>query len=97
MVDIYENIEEYYRNKKCKIVVVFDDMIADMLNNQKRNPIVIELFTEGRQLNISLDFITQSNFVVTKKGQTKFYTLSYYKNSKQMRVSTKRLKSFIRH
>ena len=35
MVDIYENIEEYYRNKKCKIVVVFDDMIADMLNNQK--------------------------------------------------------------
>ena len=73
-------------------------MIADMLNNQKRNIIIVtELFPEGSQLKISLDFITQSNFAITKKCQTKFYTLSYYKNSKQMGVSTKRLKSFIRH
>ena len=58
--DIYENIEEYNRNKERKILIVFDDMIADMLNNKKLNPIVTELFIRVRKVNISLDFITQS-------------------------------------
>ena len=44
MNDIYKNIEEYDPNKNQKILIVFDDMIADMLNNEKRNPIVAELF-----------------------------------------------------
>ena len=35
MDDIYKNIEEYNSNKKCKILIVFDDMIADMLSNKK--------------------------------------------------------------
>ena len=43
MDDIYKNIEEYDPNKKSKILIVFDDMIADMLSNKKRNPIVTEL------------------------------------------------------
>ena len=42
MDDIYKNIEEYYPNNKRKISIVFDDMIADMLNNKKLNPIVTE-------------------------------------------------------
>ena len=58
--DIYENIEEYNLNKERKILIVFDDMIADMLNNKKLNPIVTELFIRVRKVNISLDFITQS-------------------------------------
>ena len=65
---IYKNIEEYNPNIKRKILIVFDDMIADMLSNKKLNPILTELFIRGRKLtfNISLVFITQSHFAVPK-------------------------------
>ena len=66
MDGIYKNNEEYNQNKKRSILIVFDDMIADMLNNKKLNPVVTELFIRGRKLNISLVFITQSYFVVSK-------------------------------
>ena len=66
MDDIYKNIEGYNPNKKRKILIVFDNMIADMLSNKKLNPIVTELFIRGRKLNISLVFITQSYFAVPK-------------------------------
>ena len=56
--DIYKNIEEYNPKKKQKILIVFDDMIADVLSYQKLNPIVTELFIRGRKLNIYLVFIT---------------------------------------
>ena len=58
MDDIYKNIEKYNPNKKRKILIVFDNMIADILSNQKLNPIVTELFIRSRKLNISLVFIT---------------------------------------
>ena len=60
MDDIQKNIEENNPNKKQKTLIVFDDMIADMLSNEKVNPVIIELFIRGRMLNISLVFITQS-------------------------------------
>ena len=44
MDDIYKKIEEHSPNKKRKILMVFDDTIADMLTNKKINPIVTELF-----------------------------------------------------
>ena len=66
MDDIYKNIEEYNRNKKRKILILFDDMIADMISNKKLDPIITELFIRGRKLNISLVFITQSYFAVPK-------------------------------
>ena len=44
MQDVYKNIEDYNPNKKCKILIVFDDMIADMSNNKKLNLVVTELF-----------------------------------------------------
>ena len=66
MVDIYKNIEEYKPNKNRKILIIFEDMIADMLDNRKFNPVVTELFIRGRKLNISLVFITQSYFAVPK-------------------------------
>ena len=67
MDDIYnKNIEEYDPNKKRKTVIVFDDMIADILSNKGLNTIVTELFNRGRKLNISLVFITQTYFVVLK-------------------------------
>ena len=66
MDNIYKNIEKYNPNKKCKILIVFDDMIADMRSNKKLNSIVTELFTRNRKVNISLVFITQSCFRVPK-------------------------------
>ena len=66
MDDIYKNIEERNANKKRKILIVFDDIIVDMLSNKKLNPIVTELFIRVRKLNISLVFITQSYFAMPK-------------------------------
>ena len=66
MQDVYKNIEVYNPIKKRKILIVFDDMIADMINNNKLNPIVTELFIRGRKLNISIVFITLSYFKVPK-------------------------------
>ena len=60
MQNVYKNIEEYNIGKKRKILIVFDDMIADMINNKELNSIVTGLFIRGRKLNISLVFITQS-------------------------------------
>ena len=64
--DVYKNINNYNLNKENKILIVFDDMIADMINNKKLNSIVTELFIRGRKLNISLVFIMQSYFKVPK-------------------------------
>ena len=61
MYDVYKNINNYNPDKENKILV-FDDMIADMINNKKLNSIVTESFIRGRKLNISLVFITQSYF-----------------------------------
>ena len=66
MQDVYKNIEDYNPIKKRKILIVFDDMMADMINNNKLNPIVTELFIRGRKLNISIVSITQSYFKVPK-------------------------------
>ena len=59
MDDIYENIEEYNPHKEQKTLIVFDDMIADILSNKILNPIETELFMRGRKLNIFLTFISQ--------------------------------------
>ena len=66
MQDVYKNIDEYNIDKGRKILLVFDDMIADMINSEKINSIVTELFITGRKLNISFVFITQSYFKVPK-------------------------------
>ena len=49
MDDIYKNIEEQNPNKKRKILIVFDDVIADILNNKKLNPILTSLFIRGKK------------------------------------------------
>ena len=66
MCNVYKNINYYNPDKENKILIVFDDMIADMIHNKKLNSIVTELFIRGRKLNISLVFITQSYFKVPK-------------------------------
>ena len=66
MHDVYKKIDHYNPDKENKMLIVFDDMIAYMINNKKLNSIVTELFIRGRKLNISLVFITQSYFKVLK-------------------------------
>ena len=66
MHDVDKNIDECNPNKENKILIVFDDMIADMIHNKKLNSIVTELFIRGKKVNISLVFTTQSYFKVPK-------------------------------
>ena len=80
MQDDYKNIDDYNPRKKRKILIVFDDMIADIINNNKLSPIVTELFIRGRKLNISIVFIMQSYFKV-QKGVRLNSTRFYYENS----------------
>ena len=56
--DVNKKINDYNPDKENMILIVFHDMIADMIHNKKLNSIVIELFIRGRKLNISLVFIT---------------------------------------
>ena len=64
MHDVYKNIDDHNPDKENKILIVFDDVIADMIHKEKLNSIVTELFIRRRKLNISLVFITQSYFKV---------------------------------
>ena len=57
MQDVYKNIEDYNPIKKRKVLIVLDDMIADMINNNKLNPIVTELFIRGRKLIFLLSLL----------------------------------------
>ena len=66
MHDVYKNIDDYNLDKENEILIVFNDMIADMVHNKKLNLIVTELFLRGRKLNISIAFITQSYFKFPK-------------------------------
>ena len=65
MQDVYKSNEEHNVGKKHKLLIVFDDMIADMIKNL--NPVKNELFIWGRKFNISVVFITQSYFKVPKE------------------------------
>ena len=69
MNDVYENIDNYSLNRKRKILIVFDEMIADIMTNKTFQAIIKELFIRCRKLNISLDFITQSYFSVPKDAR----------------------------
>ena len=66
MDHVYENIDDYNPNRKINILIVFDDMIGDIMTNKKSQSIIKELFIRCRKLHISLVFITQSYFSVPK-------------------------------
>ena len=66
MCNVYKNINHHNPDKENKILIAFDDMIADMIQNKKLNSIVSELFIRGRKLSISPILITQSYFKVPK-------------------------------
>ena len=86
MDDVYENIDNYNPSRKRKILIVFDDMIADIMTNKKFQAIIKELFIRCRKLNISLVFITQSHFSVPKdvKLNSTHYLFMKINNKRQL-------------
>ena len=88
--NIYKNIEEYNSNRKQKILIVFDNMIADMVSNKILNSIVTELFIRGRKLNISLLFVTQSYFTVPKNirlNSTRYFLMKIPNKRKLQQIA----------
>ena len=67
MDDVYSNIDDYNSKRKRKVLIVFDDMIADIMTNKRFQAIIKELFIRCKKLNISLLFITHSYFSVPKE------------------------------
>ena len=93
MHNVYKNINYYNPYKENKILIVFDDMIADMIHNKKLNSIVTELFIRGRKLNISLVFITQSYFKVPKDvrlNTTHFFIANIPNKRELQQIATNR-------
>ena len=69
MNDVFSNIDNYNTKRKRRLLIVFDDMIADIMTNKKFQSIIRELFIRCRKLNISLVFITQSYFKTPKDAR----------------------------
>ena len=86
MHDVYKNIDDYNPDKENKILIVFNDMIADMIHNKRLNSIVTELFIRGRKLNISLVFITKPYFRVPKdvKNNTTHFLIAKIPNKREI-------------
>ena len=80
MDHIYENSVDYNSSRKRKVLIVFDDMIADILTNKKFQSITKELFIRCRKINISLVFITQSYLSVPQDVRCKFNALFHYED-----------------
>ena len=66
MDDVYENIGDYNPSRKRKILIVFDDMVADIMTNKKIQTIIKELFIRCRKSNILLVFTTSLIFLFQK-------------------------------
>ena len=97
MRSVYKNINYYNLDKENKILIVFDDLIADMIHNKNLDSVVTELFIRGRKLNISLFFITQSYFKVPKDVRLNTNHFFIAENSRQQRTSRNYTKPFIRY
>ena len=76
--DVYKNIEKYCPNKKRKILIVFDDLIADILCNKKLNPVVTELFIRSRKLNIFFFLLNSLILLVQKVLNYKLLNSTHY-------------------
>ena len=85
MDEVYENIDDYNPNRKIKILIAFDDMVADIMSDKKVQVILEELFIRCRKLNISLIFYHTDLFLCSKRCQIKFNTLFDYENQERKR------------
>ena len=86
MDDVYENIDDYNPNRKIKILIIFDDMIGDIMTNKKFQAIIKDLFIRCRKPHISLVFITQSYFSIPKdvRLNSTHYLIMKIKNRREL-------------
>ena len=91
MDDFYQNIDDYNPSRQRKILVVFDDLITDIMSNKKFQAIIKELFIRCRKLNISLVFSTQSYFSVPKdvRLNAAHYLILKINNRKELQFKIK--------
>ena len=99
MNDIHESIEEYNPNEKRKMLIIFYDLIANILKNKKPNPTVTELFIRGRKLSNSLVYITQTYFAVPKNirensGHYFIMKIQANKNFNKLRLTIHQILTF---
>ena len=87
MNDVLEDINNYNKNRYKKVLIIFDDMIADIMRSEKFKAIVKELFIRCRKLNISIVFITQSYFRTPKDARlnSTHYILMKIGNKKELK------------
>ena len=87
MNDVLENINNYNKNRDKKVLIIFDDMIADIMRIEKFKAIVKELFIRCRKLNNSIAFITQSYFRTPKDARlnSTHYILMKISNKKELK------------
>ena len=87
MDDVLDNINNYHKNRDKKVLIVFDDMIADIMRNEKFKAIIKELFIRCRKLNISIVFKTQSYFRTPKDAilNSTHYILMKRGNKKELK------------
>ena len=87
MNDVLENINNYNKNRDKKVLIIFDDIIADIMRSEKLKAIVKELFIRCRKLNISIVFMIQSYFTTPKDARlnSTHYILMKISNKKELR------------
>ena len=94
MDNVYNNIDDQNPSRKRKISIVFDNMIAEIMSNKKFLAMVKELFVRCRKLNISLAFITQFYFSVTKEvtlNSTHYLIMKIHNKIKLQNIATDHL------
>ena len=84
--DILPNIEDYNKNRRRKVLIIFDDMISHVMSDKKAQQILKDLFIRCRKLNISLCFLTQSYFSVPKdvRSNCTYYILFKIYNKRKL-------------
>ena len=87
MDDVLDNINNYNKNRDKKVLIVFDDMIADIEYNKNFKRIIKELFYRARKINVSIVFITQSYFRALKDARlnSMHYILMKIGNKKELK------------
>ena len=87
MNDVLDDINDYNKNRDKKVLIIFDDMIADIMRSEKFKAIVKELFIRFRKLNTSIVFITQSYFRTPKDARlnSTHYIIMKIGNKKELK------------
>ena len=87
MNDVLDDIINYDKNRDKKVLIVFDDMIADIEYNKNFKQIIKELFYRARKINTSIVFIAQSYFRALKDARlnSMHYIIMKINNKKELK------------